>query len=381
MAEGTAVAPARTRREPYTRVILPTLTDEELLDHEFMVENPHLLPNLSEEEPPRDQDLTLVGRYKLGAKVKCVFGHHHKSGFAFRSQDGRHFLVGKICGVNVMGVEAWQDFDREQGGVEERAKYLRQIRTLQDALRQREDWVLRLRTSPPIQALAGVRNMLGHRRDLVQAVRTAFKFHDGRIDRIIQVRNIQAEIQREEREQVEIDRFNALSPKAREQYLMERSAPALTSGQIKDDKLVEIGTLAGRPLFTEHPYSSAKQVRIIIEQIDALLALDTAGEQTSQLKRLSIQARSMMNNLLSIREEVEEAIRFFSRANLEILTTWANDRSYDNSTYAVGPSALLIQDGNTGHDIRIARPPELRLLEPEGFEELQAASAVFTRLD
>ena len=378
MAEGTTVAPARTRREPYTRVFIPTLTDEELLNHEFVVENPHLLPNLSEEEPPRDQDLTLVGRYRLGTKVKCVFGHPHMRGFAFRAQDGRHFLVGKICGQNVMGVEAWQEFDREQGGVEERAKYLRQIRTLQDALRRRRDWIMRLRTSPQVQALAGVRSMLGHRRDLIEAIRMAFRIHDGRIDRVVRARNIQAEIQREEREQVEIDRFNALSPRARDQYLLERAAPTITKGEIQEENQVEIGTLAGRPLFMAH-YSSAAQIKIIIEQIDALLNLDTEAVQTPQLRRLSIQSRTMLDNLLAVRGEVDEAIRFFGQPNLEILALWANDRIYDDASYAVGPGVLLIQDGKTGRDIQIARPPGLRPLDTGGFEELLAASAVFTR--
>lgn len=380
MADGIAAAPARPRRTPYTRVIIPALTDEELLNHDFVVENPHLLPNLSEEEPPRDQDLTLVGRYRLGNRVRCVFGHPHMRGFAFRAQDGRHFLVGKICGVNVMGVEAWQEFDREQGGVEERAKYLRQIRTLQEALRRRRDWILRLRTSPPIQALTSVRNMLGHRRDLVEAIRMAFRVHDGRIDRIVKARNVQAEIQREEREQVEIDRFDALSPRARDEYLLERDAPTITRGEIQQENRVEIGTLAGRPLFMAH-YSSGHQIKIIIEQIDPLLALDTAVVPTPELRRLSVQARTMLGNLLAIREEVEESIRFFARNNLEMLVLWANDRIYDDSSYAVGQDMLLIQDGKTGRDIQIARPPGLCPLDPEGFMELQAASAVFARQD
>lgn len=368
----------RTQRAAYTRVIIPDLTDEELVAHQFVIDAPLLLPNLSEEEPPRDQDLMLVGRYKLRDAVKCVFGHRHKSGFAFRAQDGRHFLVGRICGTKVMGVEEWEAFDREQSSLEQRADYLRQIKALQDALRRRRDWIARLRTSPPIVALAGVRNMLNNRRELADAIRSAFRFHDGRVNRVTKVRSIEAEIRREEREQDEIDRFNALSPTARTQYLLERAAPTLTRGHLFEEHLIDIGMLAGRSLFMEH-YASAGRMRELLEQIDALLAFETMLAQTSQLKRTSVQARTVLSNLIGIRGEIEDAIAFFSSRNLETLSLWANDRAYDDATYAAGRATLLIHDGRNGRDIRIARPESLQSLDPEGFAELQAAATTFSR--
>ena len=184
------------RREVYTRVVFPEYTDRELAGVDFRIDDPLALPNRSEEEPPRDQTLTFVGFYGQGRTIQCVFGHAHRNGFAFRDEQGRHYLVGSTCGINVMGVQEWQQVVGQYKDLRDRSDYLRQLRTLSEVLNRHRDWMDKLAALPPIAAFARVRAALLARRDLYQAAQLAVRFRDGQVESSRRVRDLKAEEQR-----------------------------------------------------------------------------------------------------------------------------------------------------------------------------------------
>jgi hypothetical protein len=89
-----------------------TLTDEQLLQTELILDDPESVPDLVREVPDGDEEPYVEFKYDLRGsgrdEFSCVHGHHqHLAGFVMRKGDKR-FMVGWMCGKSIYG----EDFDQ-----------------------------------------------------------------------------------------------------------------------------------------------------------------------------------------------------------------------------------------------------------------------------
>ncbi len=101
-----------TPKKPGIRRYWESLSDEELVNAELIIEDPESLPDLVQEIPEGDEEPYVEFKYDLRGSGRqeefvCVHGHHrHLAGFVMRKGNKR-FMVGWMCGGTIYG----EDFD------------------------------------------------------------------------------------------------------------------------------------------------------------------------------------------------------------------------------------------------------------------------------
>lgn len=277
-AKGRANGVAQARTAPpesgYTKVRIPDVSDAELLERSFVVDDPGALENLTPTAPPTNQWLTYEGRYDVGGRVTCAFGHRHKRGYVFRDEGDRRYLVGHECGAKHLGLGRWQSFTAGRERLEERASYLRLIRDLAQAFGERREWIAGLQRDPSVLATDRLRGELRLRcPGAVSAARTAFGRSEGRLFVKATVRNHAAEERRREREQEAKEWYAGLDAERRKEFHDRGGrAPSVDRSPLHKTETRPLGTLQGRSLFGS-AHGLASGIGHLLGLVDRFLAM------------------------------------------------------------------------------------------------------------
>ncbi|MEE1656492.1 hypothetical protein VB618_09805 [Microvirga sp. CF3062] len=347
----------------YTRVKIPNLSDTELRERSFRIPDPLLLPNLIERQhPPLDQELTYEGNYEVGTKLPCAFGHPHKKGYVFCDEGGQRYLIGHQCGASHFGLGDWAVFTKGLKQLEDKASYLRNIKTLREILSQHREWIAGLERHKAFKAFDQLRQELRWRYpQLVTACDQVFHRADGQLTLKGRMRDIQAEIRRDEREEVEAERQG-------------RPARKFDSPMFKPIS-IDGGRLVGKALFINRA-PVVSMVRDTVRNIDTFLASDKIITQVGHLIAVSRNARQLVTNLAEARYSVAEAVAFFQQDNLELFARWANEGAFDRKSFKAEVGRVRISD-EVSNPYVLSRPDALEPIEDERFDEIQAAVVSF----
>lgn len=369
--------PVRARPAPpeggYTKVRVPDLTDAELLERTFVVDDPASLENLTAGAPPTDQWLTYEGRYDVGGRVTCAFGHRHKRGYVFRDEGERRFLFGHECGAKHLGLGRWQSFAAGRERLEERASYLRLIRDLAATFRAEREWISRLPTDPAIVAADHVRAQLRSAcPTAVAAAQAAFARAGGAISVKVTVRDHAAEERRREREAKDRERYAALDESSRLAFHEKGGrAPTIDRTQLNRQEARALGTLRGRTLFGTAPAlrnGLANQIGLV----DAFLAIRVSPRSRQDLMGIARNAKELVSRLHRLRDAISDTIDFFEVDNLTRFAEWADRNSFDDRRFFARADCLTVERFDGGAIEAIQRPPQLRPFDSGPLERLQA---------
>lgn len=358
----------------YTKVRIPNLSDAELVDRIFVIDDPLALDNITSAAPPTDEWLTYEGRYEVGTSVTCAFAHRHKRGYVFRDEQGRHYLIGHECGAKHLGLGNWQSFTTGREQLEDRASSLRLIRDLADAFRRHRDWIAGLPQDPAIRAFDELRRQLvADLPELVAAATAATARSDGMLAIPVRVRDYAAEERRREREaqarewyagQTEAERM-AFHAKGGRVPGVDRT-PIITRGTYA------LGTLQGRSVFSSTPALSLG-MRQLLPLIDRFLEMPRTPTTRKGLVEVTRNAKELVNRLLRAQASIDDATAFFEQGNLERVARWADAHGFEGRRYAIRSGHIEVEKADGGFRQSLARPPALKALDPAPFEALKAA--------
>ena len=377
-AKGRANGVAQARTAPpesgYTKVRIPDVSDAELLERSFVVDDPGALENLTPTAPPTNQWLTYEGRYDVGGRVTCAFGHRHKRGYVFRDEGDRRYLVGHECGAKHLGLGRWQSFTAGRERLEERASYLRLIRDLAQAFGERREWIAGLQRDPSVLATDRLRGELRLRcPGAVSAARTAFGRSEGRLFVKATVRNHAAEERRREREQEAKEWYAGLDAERRKEFHDRGGrAPSVDRSPLHKTETRPLGTLQGRSLFGS-AHGLASGIGHLLGLVDRFLAMPYTPRNRRDLMEVARNAKELVARLLRLREAVADAVDFFDQENLERFAAWADRNSFDGLRFVARPGQVAMERIEGGPVVALMREPRLARLDPEPFSAIQGA--------
>lgn len=358
----------------YTKVRVPDLSDTELLERSFVIDEPGALVNLTQGAPPTDQWLTYEGRYDVGGRVTCSFGHRHKRGYVFRDEGDQRYLIGHECGAKHLGLGRWKTFAAGREKLEERASYLRLIRDLAQAFESQRDWIASLQKDSSVLATDRLRSDLRARcPEAVDAARTAFSRSEGRLFVKATVRDHAAEERRRERELEAREWYAGLDWDRRKEFHDKGGrAPIVDRSPLHRAETRPLGVLQGRTLFTSGP-GLAVGIRHLLGLIDRFLEMPFTPRNRRDLMEIARNAKELVSRLQRLREGVADAIDFFEQSNLERFATWADRNSFDGLRFAARPGAILMEKIEGSPVMTLDRSPQLRPLDPEPLAAMQSA--------
>ena len=311
----------------YTKVNIPDLSDDELLERTFVIRNPLALEGLTMSAPPTEQWITYEGRYELGENVPCAFRHPHNRGYFFRDEDGRRYLIGNACGSNHLGMAKWQEFAAKRELLEERASHLKSLRDLHGTIAQARYAMAALARDPAIQAFDQARTVLASNLpELVQAFRKASAF-GGRVALAARERDFRAEERARERDAARAQARGLSAP-------IER--PTVMKTVYK-----EAGTLVGRALFASTAPLRPALSRAV-RSVDAFLVSDVLLTKRD-LQSTLVNARRMAGEFVEAVDATRDHAAFFSPANLDLFVRWASENRFDGCSFAVQAGTLAVR--------------------------------------
>jgi hypothetical protein len=358
----------------YTKVRVPDLSDAELLERSFVIDEPNALENLTQGAPPTEQWLTYEGRYDIGGRVTCSFGHRHKRGYVFRDEGDRRYLIGHECGAKHLGLGRWKTFATGRERLEERASYLRMIRDLAQAFESQRDWIVSLQKDPSVLATDRLRSDLRARcPEAVDAARIAFGRSEGRLFVKATVRDHAAEERRRERELEAREWYAGLDADRRKEFHEKGGrAPSVDRSPLHRTETRSLGILQGRTLFMSGP-GLAGGITHLLGLINRFLEMPYTPRSRRDLMEIARNAKELVSRLQRLRESVADTIEFFEQANLERFATWADRNSFDGLRFAARPGSISMEKIEGGPVLTLARSTQLRPLDPEPLSAIQAA--------
>lgn len=369
-----------SRRRPappeggYTKVRIPDLSDAELLERRFVIDDPSALDNLTQAAPPTDQWLTYEGRYDVGGRVMCAFGHRHKRGYAFRDEDDRRYLVGHECGAKHLGLGRWQNFTAGRERLEERASYLRMIRDLAQAFRERREWIASLQRDPAVLATDRLRGELRLRcPEAVSAASALFRRTEGGLFVKTTVRDYAAEERRRERQKEAMEWYAGLDTEHRKEF-HDRGGrvPTVDRSPLHKTEDRSLGVLRGRSLFGSAP-GLVPSIGPLLGLVDHFLTMPYTPRSRHDLMEIARNAKVLVARLLRLRDSVADAVDFLEQENLERFATWADRNSFDGLRFAAGSGMVKMEKIEGGPVLTLTRDPRLLLLDPVPFSAIEAA--------
>jgi hypothetical protein len=128
--EGDLPRALRNSVTPTTQGRWANLSDEALLEVDFLSQDPTALPNVQLELSPTDEVPEVEFAYDtsetIGAKVRCIHCRfeNHNRGFVLQFENGDRILVGGTCGKKRYGAD-FQRIERDFDVARQRAGYLR----------------------------------------------------------------------------------------------------------------------------------------------------------------------------------------------------------------------------------------------------------------
>lgn len=304
----------------YSNVVIPKLSDAELIDRKINYTDPLDVPLLTEGHPPLDQHLVYQGKYQVAKLIRCAFGHPHKKGYVFRSDDGRHFLIGHVCGRTHLGMGTWDDFELGREEMEVRIYYLRTLRELDTVFRNNRDWIASLIDHRMTGWLDAAQSSLASFPRLYKAVRDVVNRSDSMLSVTVNVRDFAAE------------------ERARE-IAAQEGQPLAKRPTITKRVEQNIGPLQGAAIFSNKS-SYQSELAKIVKYIDSFLMRDKSGDR--DLRTTTTNARDLLTSVLNLRDAVSEVRAFFAPVNLDRFCRWANDRRFDSNQYIANANRLQI---------------------------------------
>jgi hypothetical protein len=368
-AKALGLAPATTaRRSPrakpppggYDKVRLPTLSDREMLDRDFLIADPTALASVIDDAPPVDEWLTYEGRYEVGADVSCAFSHRHRKGYVFRDEKDRRYLIGHRCGQQHFSLGSWTEFTKGRQGLEDRAFYLRLERDLREAFSVHREWLADLADSAPVRAFDAVRAQIRKRAPgLEEALRRTQDRAGGQLTAPVRERDFQKEERlREaaEEKRIKDGRPAGAAPPIEPQWRMRESV---------------IGVLSGGGMF-KFDRSVGDRLRDIAAFAAMFVASDNEHGRRLDLARTTKRAREQVLGLVEAQEQIEASLAFFGQVNLDLVARWATAREIDRATYESAPSALIVRRRGRDRPSTIRMPADLTLLDAMRISALTA---------
>lgn len=355
--------PPRTKPPPggYDNVRLPTLSDREMLDRDFLIADPNALPSVVDAAPPTDQWLTYEGRYEVGNNVSCAFSHRHRKGYVFRDEQDRRYLIGHRCGQQHFSLGSWSEFTKGRQGLEDRAFYLRLIRDLREAFDSHRDWLAALPGSAPVRAFDAVRTQIRARAPgLEEALRQAQGKAGGRLTAPTRERDFEKEERR--REFAEEQRIKDGRPAG-------VRMPVEPQWRTRDSV---IGVLLGGGMFAfDRPIG--ERLRALADFAARFAASEPDRGWRFDLAKATRRAREHVQDLVAAQREIEAAHAFFRQENLDLVARWATARKVNGAAYESAPGTLVVRRPRQGTPASIRKPAELTLLDATRISMLTTA--------
>ncbi|WP_311274921.1 hypothetical protein [Methylobacterium sp. WCS2018Hpa-22] len=349
------------------------MSDAELVDRIFVIDDPLSLDNITSAAPPTDEWLTYEGRYEVGTSVTCAFAHRHKRGYVFRDEQERRYLIGHECGAKHLGLGNWQSFTTGREQLEDRASSLRLIRDLADAFRLHRDWIARLPQDPSIRAFDDLRRQLvADVPELVAAATATTARSDGMLAIPVRVRDHAAEERRREREAQAREWYAGLTEAERKAFHARGGrVPGVDRSPIISKGTHALGTLQGRGVFSSTPALSLG-MRQLLPLIDRFLEMPRTPDTRKGLVDVTRNAKELVNRLHRVQAFIDDAISFFEQSNLERVARWADTHGFDGRRFSIRSGHIEMEKVDGGFKQVLARPPALKLLDPAPFETLGA---------
>lgn len=337
-----------TKPSPKTKVgRWTTISDEELLDANFLAKSPssleHLLTDFPDSTELPEVEFAYDTKFSSGEKIRCVhckFNNHNK-GFVLQFSNGDRVLVGRICGKKRYGAD-FEFVERSFNSAKERAAYLKRRRRTLDSAAEFVQELAEMCAMPHFAKYREVKTAFA-RSMAPLALRLAEVPPDGRLFLKTKVRDHAAEDRRYEAWE---KRHNALT--TFERAMMERDGSASPpKAHIYKDSEAPYCTVEGLDFFRSGE-SPDRRLMSLLQRVESSLgALAQPVGTTSDLRAFFKGMSGLLDQIEDEVKRVSALARALSPQNIEQIVTWAKqrvDKSYDFDGLVL---SRIDQDGQT----------------------------------
>ena len=339
--------PRRPRPLPpadgYTLIKLPSLSDEEMLAHKFVIQDPTEIEDVADGIPPTDQYLTYEGRYEASQDLSCAFAHRHRKGYVFRDEEGRRYRIGHNCGAKHFNLGQWRTFTRDRAQLEDRAGYLRFVRDLDSDFRKHRDWIASLPNSAPVIAYDGLKLELRRSmKPLVDECRRVLSREQGNLLVEHRERDFEAEQRELDKalgDQQQYDR----KEKVEQENLLKAGIkrPIVKTPPRYKIAVRNLGLLQGASLFEDTQPLNRRSIDLL-RLVDAFLNRPQSNFDKASLIAISRNAQVLVDRLRNFSFELNEAISFFSPNHIPLVAGWADHHRIGGARYSPIAEGIIV---------------------------------------
>lgn len=330
--------------------------DLELLDHDFVVDNPLEISNLIERLPPDYDHPTIVAKYDLTNQrpprlrcAHCGLARHWK-GYILSLPNGDHALLAeRHCGRKQFGLK-WASIENIFLRRETRQINLKRLIGVRRIFSEFKDEVVVLAAKPEFSAFDDYIYGLGHRLGKLARSLGSGPRHDGKLDAVTYRRDPDAE-ERQARKW-EPDLFYDIDNPASDED--QRRAYRIladwidANGKIYKPVKVPIGFCAGfRILSLEKPSQLLKDAIAQLYVLETtFLAQTLDGISDGQLSSLLKSIREIIGKIETALGLLGELAKFTEPRNLLTISNWATRHEDIEGHYEARQRILIASDGS-----------------------------------
>jgi len=308
-------------------------TDDELIGQKIEVDDPLALDSLLPRARPLIEMPILEHLYKRGSsgkKVPCAYCRdpqcpNHLKGYVLRYADGARVLIGNRCGEHHFGQQAFKKMVETIVAKNDLRSLLVRRRAVLTAMPAFKRQISVAAASPQVRVYGQARRQFHSEQPNIAAAATyAVSAMGGTLMQTVQVRDLKAESDREEKREQE-------AKKAGRPYKPLRQP-------IYKDEEQPFGTLRAGEFFlsSDAPDRQLMSVAGRLEQIEKQLpSLSTQKGLVGALREVRICTQAIEKAL----DQVDRLQVALSQDNLELMAAWASTRNLPG-TYSAKPGSI-----------------------------------------
>lgn len=330
--------------------------DLELLDHEFVVQNPLEIPNLVDRLPQDYDHPTIVAKYDLTTQrpprlrcAHCGLARHWK-GYILALPNGDHALLAeRHCGREQFGLK-WGSIENIFLRRETRQINLRRLIEVRRVFSDFKDEVLCLQVKSEVSAFDDYMHDLGHKLGKLAKSLGGGPRRDGRLDAITYRRDPDAEERQARKREPNLfdDIDNPISDEDLRRAYRHLHNWIEENGKIYKAVSVPVGICAGfRILSLEKPSRLLVEANDQLRQLELIfLAQTLEGISDEQLSSTLKAIRGIIEKVEIALSLLDELAKFTEPRNLTVIANWATKHEDIEGSYEAKQRALIAPNGS-----------------------------------
>lgn len=319
-----------------------TLTDDQLLEVAFHADDPTTLSDVVLDLPSSEETPTVEFAYNTkdgaGRKVRCIHCRYdnHNRGFVLRFKDGRRILVGKDCGKKIYGAN-FDLIERDFDAARDRAGYIRRQRAIRAAAPGFIQAMGSLLVHPSLMGFRDLRRSFNRSLpELARLTADACCRQGGAMMVEEKVRDLKAEVRREEQMEIEADRLARMTKTARKRAIDDGAVmrPGKKLKPIYMTTFRAVGQIEGTAFFMtiEEPPDEALKV-LIPAMVGVLNKLDADRLTNSQYRSIFGEITRKLDDIERQMERLQAPLAAFELGNLSRMAEWGTRNAQDGGVY------------------------------------------------